>query len=848
MKVLYEGVELFGVLQDSIHIAHQNDGNSKADFTIRGNAERLVLPMFGVEVEIQDREEGTVLFAGTIKNPAPDVRLSAMFTEVKTTCVGVEDALRGVLIQGAEGIAIVEEATAEEQFEALVDLLSGFTGSTDIGDGARIVRNIRYTAVRDVLRDLAARNDALLTVTPGKLVQLRKRIALPASAANRIMSTDIEDMGIELDSRQVRSRQFLRYGSIVTQRTVTGDGVTRTFLVGGTQSPVDYMEDGVAARALNAEAGDQGLRMRADADAEARTGGGIDFFGGNANAPGSGLYVGATLAGEAGISLAMMTNGRLQLRAGVDWDAAANYGIALRHDGTGTPLWTSDGITPTIETEGSDPVREAGSDFTLSGFVETSWARHAGTLFALHGTAVYGWRVVGSSLTRDSRFEVSLPFTSGTVRGQPNTLYRQLLVVGDRLYALYREITGSRRRVPTYDTRVLARCYAIGAGSLTRRADLDVAVAAPAGLIARNARYGYVNGATTYLSDDLDDWFAFDASWSRVSGSDYSISFHYFPSTANRGYWYEDGWIYRYTDSGRANNRFRRVNATTGAADATNIDLGTDVGQFGAIIGFGGLVFVLDRGASVSGNPGGNESNAIAVRVESEFLQWDAPAADYTTLNTRRQADSGFRVAVMDPDIIGVDVPGARFTPIAVDVSSVTSLTLNGANENIGDDEAWRFDVARQKIIQDESEPVLTAADSLVVSYTARAIAQACNPTASIKRDFMEDLQNSEGLTHNEASAVATEYVERFGELPVYISLRIKPGKLGVHFENGQTVQIETALLHRHGVSGVSNSDRWLITRHNARTQGNLFRYALGVQRGPIRERFGDWWRQFIPR
>ena len=162
-----------------------------------------------------------------------------------------------------------------------------------------------------------------------------------------------------------------------------------------------------------------------------------------------------------------------------------------------------------------------------------------------------------------------------------------------------------------------------------------------------------------------------------------------------------------------------------------------------AVLGFGGHIFVLYQGTY------------LAVRVAREFLEWDAPSSGYNILNSRRQFDAGFRVAVIDPDVIGASVPDAEFSPIPVDVRSVNRITLNGTQENLGDGETWRFDVARQKLIQDPNATALTAADALVVDYAARGIAQACNPAAAVMRDAFADLRDSEGLAREDALETA---------------------------------------------------------------------------------------------
>ena len=232
---------------------------------------------------------GETVFSGFVRAPDPAVADFGAFLDRATVrCQGHNDALRYRRIHGTEGVEIVEAADGAAQFSGIVALLAGYTGATDLDANAVAIRtDIRYQTAAAVLRALAVANDAILHVTTGRQVRLFQRANLPASALGRLGAADLFRYSLLRDPRKVRSRQILRYGEAVAQRTINGDGSTREFLVAGTQAAVDFMAAGVAARPLNAQAGDQGLRMRADADAEARTGGGIDFFGGNAAAPGT---------------------------------------------------------------------------------------------------------------------------------------------------------------------------------------------------------------------------------------------------------------------------------------------------------------------------------------------------------------------------------------------------------------------------------------------------------------------------------------------------------------------------------------------------------------------------------
>ena len=460
------------------------------------------------------------------------------------------------------------------------------------------------------------------------------------------------------------------------------------------------------------------------------------------------------------------------------------YGIALRHDGAGSmPLWTSDGIAPTIETEGGDPARDADSDFSFD-FVDTTRgvksAKHGDTVIALLSNTenVHGMRVTGAALVRDSRFDTTLPSICSAVA-----------LIGDRVHFFrwYRE-AGNNRRLESY-------AYQIAASSLVREISSDIDIAFNVGGTAPTNAFVH-SGKLWVWTQNGSDWHAFavvgNTATARNSPSDVAGADTF--SGQQSGYTRTlavlgDFVYYPHRVSGN-NALLQRFNWTTQAADASEVDLGGAF--FTNLVGFGGRVFGFTKTA-------GATFEAHGVRVEQEFLEWNAPPSDYNTLNTRRQADAGFRVAVMDPDIIGVSVPGAEFVPTPVDVRSVRRITLNGTQEDLGDGETWRFDVARQKLIQDPGATALTAADALVVDYAARAIAQACNPGAAVMRDDFADLRDSDGLAFDDALETAEAFLDRYGTLTDRLSIEIRD-----HAESAreaETVQFDTTILRALGLT-----------------------------------------------
>ena len=427
------GQPLAGVLQPSVRISRSLSTVSRASFAVRGFLASLVLPDFDAEVEILHGAE--VLFAGRVQNPASKVTSREGFADVVVSCRGLEGGLGSTIIQQSDGILIAEESSAEDQFDRAVGLLTGLTGTTDVGAGTPVATDVRYLTVDRFLRELAALNDALLTVSPAGVVSLISRANLPDSGAPRLGPDHIRGADLRAQPRSVVSRQFVRFGDSSLTRVLVGDGVTREFLVAGDQAAVDYMADGVAARPLNSDSGDQGLRFRDDADAEARTGGGIDFFGGNADDAGSGFYVGATLA-AASERVAPDADGREDCSSGRTGLTirCGHTGSRCGTTGAGTPSGQASGITPTVEEEEGAMARASDRDFSLAVNLDNTddYVRHGGTVILRDGGRLYGFRVSGTALVRDSRFDlsgISFPngYTTNTmVRRRGHSLYGSL--------------------------------------------------------------------------------------------------------------------------------------------------------------------------------------------------------------------------------------------------------------------------------------------------------------------------------------------------------------------------------------------------------------------------------------
>ena len=441
LDVLVRGVRQDGVQQPSIRVRHAIAKTSTASFTLRGRLDAIPIPAYGDSVEIRD-VSGETVFSGFVRTPDPAVSDFGAFLDSATVrCQGHNDALRYRRIHGTEGVEIVEAANGAAQFSA------------DRGASRRVYgrdrpgRQRRGDPDRHSLPDGGggvaragrrerrhpARNDG----SPGP--------AVPAGQPDRVRARPVGPGGpvsvfsLLRDPRKVRSRQILRYGEAVAQRTINGDGSTRAFLVAGTQAAVDYMAAGVAARALNAQAGDQGLRMRADADSRARSGGGIDFFGGNAGGPGVRALRGCgRWPGPPGSRSGCSQTGTCNSAPGSTWTRRHATGSRCGTTVAGTPCGLRTGSRRPSRRRGA-PWRDSDSDF------EISRPRDEGRRIGrVHGDTVFhslnrsansvgrqrgfGFRI-GQATVRDSRFD------SGCRIGLllRKCLAASMVVFGDRL-------------------------------------------------------------------------------------------------------------------------------------------------------------------------------------------------------------------------------------------------------------------------------------------------------------------------------------------------------------------------------------------------------------------------------
>ena len=113
-------------------------------------------------------------------------------------------------------------------------------------------------------------------------------------------------------------------------------------------------------------------------------------------------------------------------------------------------------------------------------------------------------------------------------------------------------------------------------------------------------------------------------------------------------------------------------------------------------------------------------------------------------------------------------------------------------------------------------------------------------------RDKIEDLRGSEGLLNDDALAVAVSLLNQFGSPAIRISAMTEPGKAGLYFFIGDTIQFDSTLLRQEGVPDVNDNDRWVLVEVGVRTLGNLPFFHFTALRGTYRETSSDWWRGLL--
>ena len=108
--------------------------------------------------------------AGTSGPRAVEIIDGGELLEVTVPCVGHEQRLQDTIISPADGIRIVQLATAAEQIQEIVKLLEGegFTTGTlpDLGDGQ--TTDMRFKPAYVVLRAIAEAASAVLDCLPGE--------------------------------------------------------------------------------------------------------------------------------------------------------------------------------------------------------------------------------------------------------------------------------------------------------------------------------------------------------------------------------------------------------------------------------------------------------------------------------------------------------------------------------------------------------------------------------------------------------------------------------------------------------------------------------------------------------
>ena len=807
-EVLVGGAALAGVQQPSIRVRHALAKTSTAQFTLIGRLSALSVPAFGDSVSINDGA-GTTVFAGFVRSADATIADSDSFLDrVDVRCQGQNDNLRYRIITGPEGVDVVEADHGADQFSQLVALLTGYTGATDLdADSIAIRTDLRYRVAGAVLRELAVANDAILHVTTGREIRLFKRENLSASGLGRLGLADVHRIGLFRDPRKTRSRQFLRYGQAVARRTIPGDGSARAFPVVAALDPLDYYADGAAASAFGA-AGDRGLRFREDTDVDVGADH-VEFFGGAAADAATSLYVGSEeLDGDSWAMDLIRADAAMRLRASADLTGAAAYGLLLRHEVSGD-TWASDDAAVG---SGGAPVRDDSADINLphaafeAGFATDTRVYFISARSSDRGLALAYNSTTGSAVSADNvQFNFGLTNANGAA-----------FAGGDRVWIV--------RQVSLQLPRAYRHSLANGGDSLESFELTNFpGNAQPEGACTDGTTLWALNNT----NDTLSAYRLSDGS--RQSGKDIALG-----SGDWRGCFANDDAIWASDNTSRWSRAYSVLDQTRLAAlDFDNDDpaeLGTE--DIRAIAGAGSSLWLYSD----------DESRGYHYTTANRQLTWTFTNAERDAIVTRAGEDAEFRVAVVDTGVPGADFENAGFAPVPLDVQSVMQVTLNGARESLGEAEVWHFDRARQKLIQSAGAAVLTAADSLVVDYTARVVIQAEDSTAAVTRDDFADLPTGEGLGFADALQIARAFLDRFGPLTdrVSISVRNNPELASV----AETLQLSMTMLRDIGLADAADADRWLIYDAALRWDGEVPLQRIECQRGEFRERSVDWWRE----
>ena len=235
LAVRIAGAAVVGIQRD-VRIERKLGVVGSCSFSIQGRLADITIPAHGDAVEVEDVQEGRILFGGTVYLPAPTVYPGGGYAKVAVRCVGHEAELQR-LIGLEDGARIAGLDTIGEQFEELVALLgAGFTADTAVA-GDRAAGDLRLRTIGSVFEELQQLTDGVITVSPEKAVTLEAFDDLPDAGLDIDLS--VAKLGLKADPKDLRSRQYVTSGQIARSASFVGDGARRLFPLAAAEQVTD---------------------------------------------------------------------------------------------------------------------------------------------------------------------------------------------------------------------------------------------------------------------------------------------------------------------------------------------------------------------------------------------------------------------------------------------------------------------------------------------------------------------------------------------------------------------------------------------------------------------------------
>ena len=235
LSVSIGGAAASGVLLGSVRVVRRLMEVSTGELTIRGAPADVTIPEARDAVEIRDVGADRVIFGGSVRRTRRTVIRGAALIEIRVSCTGHERRFRETALSPADGIRIAKLDTAAEQFEAVVDLLSGegFSAATPLPDlGDAWGEDLRLQTADEVMRGIARAAGAVFVTSPAKAVSVHLTSALPDSGVT-LDAGACAAAQLATDPKNYRTRQYVLSGDIAPLISFVGDGATTEFDLAG---------------------------------------------------------------------------------------------------------------------------------------------------------------------------------------------------------------------------------------------------------------------------------------------------------------------------------------------------------------------------------------------------------------------------------------------------------------------------------------------------------------------------------------------------------------------------------------------------------------------------------------